>query len=62
MVQFAVFTVEQLKAAAREIDLRVHEYDESLDIIDEETVYKILCKWTKEVPTGANHGVEEKSP
>jgi hypothetical protein len=48
--KFAVFTTEQLKMAALEIAMRVHDYDETAWNIDEEEVWKILCKWTKEVP------------
>ena len=41
--KFAVFTIEQLKAAANEISLTNHNFDAG-------EIYKILCKWTKEVP------------
>jgi hypothetical protein len=39
--KFAVFTIAQLKAAAKEIA--------SKSTLSEEEIWKILCKWTKEI-------------
>lgn len=57
--KFAVFTYEQLKAAANEIYLKNHEMDETNRyILDESEIWEILCKWTKTVPTIKRKEVE----
>lgn len=52
--KFAVFTYEQLEAASNEIALH------SWNPLSKDEVWRILCKWTKQLPSDCVDQTESK--